>query len=78
MNSSTGAPALTMSITRRGRLSRGTISGMRVGPEDPGALGFVGQEVRPPWRWSGCQADDGEPGGRSCSGSRFSAMMADR
>ena len=42
MNSSTALPALTMSMTRRGFLSRATISCERMGAEDLGALGLVG------------------------------------
>ena len=45
MNSSTGLPALTMSMTRRGRLEQADhfLEGMRA--EDVGAFGFVGEEV---------------------------------
>ena len=45
MNSSTGLPALTMSMTRRGFLSRPTISCERMRAEDLGALGFVVEEI---------------------------------
>ena len=45
MNSSTGLPALTIIMTRRGRLSMRDHfrDGMRA--DDLGALGFVGEEV---------------------------------
>ncbi len=45
MNSSTGLPALTMSMTRRGRLQQADhfLDGVRA--DDVGALGFVGEEI---------------------------------
>ena len=42
---STVSPALTMSMTRRGRLSRLASSSIGVRADDLGALGFVGEEV---------------------------------
>ena len=45
MNSSTGLPALTSIMTRRGRLSFPTISSIEWAPDDLGALGFLGQEL---------------------------------
>jgi hypothetical protein len=42
---STESPALTMSMTRRGRLRRLASSSDGVGADDVGALGFVGEEV---------------------------------
>ena len=45
MNSSTGLPALTMIMTRRGFLSCATISWMRMRADDLRALGLVGEEM---------------------------------
>ena len=42
---STVSPALTISMTRRGRLSRPANSSMEWAPTTCGSLGFVGQKV---------------------------------